>query len=496
MTNLERNTIAVVGLASVLWAGGLFATYELRDAPPPPPPKPSVATAAGAPAAPAGAVTVVTLAGPPVVTTVAAMGLPTLAEKRAHLAAAPADGNSASVNGPHGRWEARTGIEQPAPPSLPATTISVHLKDVSTRAALTEVGKAAGVKLTVFPPYVWRQTPFPTAVTLDADNRPMMEVINELCAKTGLACGTRTTINYQGAPASADPAIGTLGLQPQDANGGPGPWVVAGPFMFEAQRVVHDSPVGAGPTTGTAGAVSVVLSVTHEPKVVVLGQSWQLAPTEAVDEAGHSLVPPAADAPARGAGSIIGRMFGGRTVRRGNASIAPGWWGQSQGLLTVPLACPGDVGRRIARLKLVPQFLIQDKSERIAVDVGAGHTADTVVKAAGLTVTVGPVNGLQGCSCRVTFARGQQGDDDWEQLRSALRNVVPVLADARGRALSAPQVNPQSDVGPSVQLQFYWNQQQYYGGDPILKPAKLIIDVPSAVRSVDVPVEFDDLPLP
>ncbi len=494
MTNLERNAIAVVGLGSVLWAGGLFAAYVLRETPPPPPPKPPVpaVTATGAPTVAVAPPTVVTLAGPPVVTTVADLGLPTLAEKRAHLAEPPADASTVSASNPHGRWETRTGVELPPPPSLPATAVTVHLKGVSTRAALAEVGKAAGAKLVVFPSYAWRQTPFPAAITLDADHRPMMEVVNELCAKTGLACGSRTTSNEQGSPASADPAVGVLGLQPQDADGGPGPWVVSGPFAFEAQRVVHDSPIGAG----AASAVSVLMSVAHEPRIVVLGEPWQVAATEATDEAGHSLLPPAPEAPASGAGSILGRIFGSHTVRRSTALVGQGWWGQSKGLLTIPLTCPPDAGRRITRLRLVPRFLIQEKSERIEVDVGAGHTADTVRTAAGLTVTVGPVTGLQQSNCTVTFARGKQGDDDWEQLHAALRNVVPVLVDARGRALPVPQANPQSDVGSSVQLQFYWYQQEYYGGNTILKPAKLILDVPSALRSVDVPIEIHDLPLP
>lgn len=512
MTNLERNATAILGLGSVLWGGGLFVAYALRDAPPPVaapadarPALPTAAAGGGTQVLPA----TVTIAGPPVATTVGATGLPTPEEKRAHLEAGPADDDSPSAGNPHGRWEDRTGVVLPPPSGLAATPVTVHLKGVPVRKALAEVGKAAGLRMVAFPPYVWRQTPFPAAVTLDADARPAMEVVNELCAKTGLAGGARTTVNWDGGPATTDPADPTLGFQPQDADGGLGPWVVTGPFSFEVQRVSHVAAVPPGPAAaadGGGGSLTVLLTMQHEPGVVVLGQQSEVAVTAATDEAGHSLLvdgtvatPPAAG-PRRGSDgglAILGRLLGLGVQQTSTRTSAGPQWGPAQGTMSVSLACPPDVGRRIARLRLTPRFLIADQSERVEVPVGAGHAGDTERAAAGLAVTVGPVNGTQQCSCVITYKRGRQTDAEWDQLRAALGNVVPVLADARGRALPAPQnsyVRAATDRSISVMGQ--WFQQQYGGNETVLRPAKLVVNVPRALRAVDVPIELTDLPLP
>jgi hypothetical protein len=51
--------------------------------------------------------------------------------------------------------------------------------------------------------------------------------------------------------------------------------------------------------------------------------------------------------------------------------------------------------------------------------------------------------------------------------------------------------NSQGDV---VQANFYWWMQGNEGDNP--HPAKLLLDVPTKTRVVEVPIQFDSLPLP
>ena len=507
MTHLSRNGLAVVVVVNVLWGGGLFVAYMVRDGAPPA--QASVGTPGPAvtsgPPVPSG--TVVTIAGTPLAATVAATGLPTLEQKRAHLEAGPT-GNPAddavvvrstgTAKGPHGRWEDRTGIALPPPvvagAPMDPTAVTVHVKDQPIQQALTAVGTALGAKLVIYPSYVLRQSPFPR-VTLDADGQPLLEVLNELCAKAGLAAGTRSTSNWGYAPASADPATPVIGLQVQDADYGLGPWVTSGPFSFELQRVSHVSPISDAP--GAQGSLTVTLAVQHEPKVVVLAEQPNPGATTLVDDDHHTLgaapPPPVVRQPN---GNVLARMFG---LGGGPTPAAVGEpWNPFSGSLTLSLNGPPDLGRRIARLHLAPRFVIQTASERVEVPVKRdGPCVDRTI--AGVHVLVGPlqVQGTQQCTCEVTFTLGAKSNStNADPLSAAVRGLCPVLTDDRGRALPVPQRMSQGDFGSAFHAQFYWVQQEYGDGAQLLRPTKLVLDVPTAVQVVEVPVDLVDLPLP
>jgi hypothetical protein len=501
MTNLARNAVAVVAVVNVLWGGGLFVAYMVRDVTPPA----QTLTATAGPAVASDAV--VTIAGPPVAGTVAATGLPTMEQKRAHLEAGPTGSAAAdavvvrstgTARGPHGRWEDRTGValSPPVVAGVPMdpTAVTVHVKDEPIQRALAEVGTAVGATLVIYPSYVLRQSPFPR-VTLDADGLPLLEVVNQLCAKTGLAAGPRSTSNWSQAPASADPAAPVIGLQVQEANYGLGPWVTTGPFAFEVQRISHVSPISDEP--GAQGSLTVTLALQHEPKVVVLGQQANAAATALVDDDHHTLgaapPPPVARRPS---GNLLARMFG--LGGGGPAPAAPGEpWNPFTGTLMLTLNGPPDLGRRITRLHVAPRFVIQTASERVEEPVKRdGPTIDRVV--GGVHVLVGPlqVQGSQQCTCEVTFDRGAKSTSNADPLGAALQGLCPVLTDDRGRALPVPQRMSQGEVGSTVHAQFYWVQQQYGDGAQLLRPTKLVLDVPTAVQVVEVPVDLVDLPLP
>jgi hypothetical protein len=101
---------------------------------------------------------------------------------------------------------------------------------------------------------------------------------------------------------------------------------------------------------------------------------------------------------------------------------------------------------------------------------------------------------LQQINCSVQFTRDTMDQASWSQIATALQNVSPRLLDDNGTAFPNMQHMGGNAQGDVVQANFYWYTQSADGQSP--HPAKLLVDVPIKTRTVEVPVQFDNLPLP
>ena len=520
MTRVERSILVGVVILSMIWAGGLLVDYMMQSDE-----APVAATLATPPIGAAGATTMPSLPAMSSLSATIASGVPTPQEKRKNISAFWAGhGLQNAMSRPHARWEDRKGVILPPPPdlnnanaaetdstksdsSLSATLVSLHLDGAPLRAALLELGKQANAKFVVFPPFVWRQTAFPP-ITIDVDHQPLIEVVNEICCKAGLTSGWRMNRWGGGEPATADPATPVMPLEAQLVDNALGPWVVSGPFAFEVEQVDHfiplGNPAGALPTDALpTGAVNLSLVVQHEPKIVVLAVQPVTA-TEAVDENGLSLLPPASratstsPAPATpttitAARSLVASLFGVRpSVRR-----APGPWQPAGSPMQIGLNCPVNAGKWIERVKFAPKFLVQARSETMTIAIKS--PMDPVQQTlAGMQVEVAPlvVQNQQFCNDSITYTRAQQTDEQWQQMQVALQSIKPVLLDANSQAFPQPQASFQQQSDQSITIQYTWVQQQYTQEFTSLVPAKMVLTLPSVLRVVNVPVEFNHLPLP
>ena len=91
--------------------------------------------------------------------------------------------------------------------------------------------------------------------------------------------------------------------------------------------------------------------------------------------------------------------------------------------------------------------------------------------------------------------RGQRDEVDWSHLRQVMSDLRPQLLNAAGvplRVFFARNATPQGD-GDAISS-YAWIKEDAAGA--AVKPAKLIVELPTDVKAIDVPIAFDNLPLP
>jgi hypothetical protein len=389
---------------------------------------------------------------------------------------------------PHALWVDRKGIvvaspptTAPADPLASATMVSIHLDNVPTRKAISDFSKQTGVKLAMIQPQMWRGRSFP-AVKMDADNIPLLEAVNEFACKTGLA--PAETRNWGMAPPS-DPAHPHLAMTIQEENRSLGPWEVSGPFAFEVQQISRSillsQDAGNSP-------VMMFIAVQHEPRITVLGKDQSVTVTEAVDDKGNKLS-------AAGYGPMPGRHRGlWGSLLFGSPKTEPVYWATMDQPYWVNLQCPPDAGKKIVRFRGTVGFLVQTESQTLEAKAEQDSVLEKTV--GGVKCKVGPIKLDQGqqLDCPLLFTRETMDQASWTQMASALRGIVPRLLDDNGVVLPNEQPMGGNSQGDSVSASFHWWMNGTNGDAP--RPAKLLLDLPTRTRVIEVPIQFDNLPLP
>jgi hypothetical protein len=523
----ERKIIAVAMLLSLLWGAGLFAVYMLRDSteashpgqlaapeivrgdePVAPAPAPMIVR--GALTFPAsGAVVPITLD--------VDARRKQLTEVRSHIA-----GENRQQYGWQSRYQDRTGqvlVSAIAPttvpstspstspntsPSIAATLVTVHLTKASLRQALVAVANAAKVKISVAPSgWIDSSADLPP-ISLNADSQPLMEVMNEILCKSASQLSAPGMSMWGGEVSATDPATPVLHLEHQQADASLGPWEISGPFSFEVQRMFHAAPLFDRADAGSDSATAqVTLKMTQEPSVVVLGASQQPTVTEAADDKGHSLISDVApETPVQREGfswgGLLAAAVGLSTPPPADASTSENWTSDGQGI-TLQLRCPPDVGHTLAKLTGTERLLIQQKSARLELPIASPPVdQDKVIGGVSLTVSGWQVFSAQQCSFRLTFHRTSQDATQWGRLQAAIRKLNPVLFDASGAPFPAARTWNSGANGMNDCFCEYMFQDNGNGRDEsqTRKPARLLVDLPTAFITLEVPFHFENLPLP
>jgi hypothetical protein len=342
---------------------------------------------------------------------------------------------------------------RPQADRLPPVLVTLHVKDAPVRRAYAELFQQVGLTVESMPDGLLARDM--DTVTEDADRRPFWDVVRDLQQQTGLefAHGGNDAVIVKGARTPLH-----------------GPRCIDGPLLFVATGFTYDVNLDPDPQRGTGSQLlQLKLQQLDGPGLDILQQSSDVKVVEAVDELGNSLAP---IKPQR----VIENLTG----------VAGGWG------LTALLHVPDKkIGVRLARFRGTVRMLVEtfDKPMEImnlpaapahAVTLGNNTFTFLSCKKAGtqysITLEVKQekmVNPHAGPLLR-THARAY--DAAGHELAYTLGST---LAEGTGRLRSVVTVL----IAPGEAAE----------GGKAGPPAKLIWQIPSGTKDIDVPMEFHDL---
>jgi hypothetical protein len=521
MSVWERRIIAIGILLTTVWGLAIFTAYILFAPPPPPPSQLESPTLARGDEAVTPVVMSASSSGPLPFPTAAAVAIsePDAATRRKWIeAVSHAKGNQERMGGIQWGWSSRfsdqTGTILPASahwltdastapatqPAIPPTLITLHLSQVPLRKALEAFAQAAHCSIAISPPGWLDEPKNAPAITLNAESQPLMEVLNELCSKSATRCMVDRMGGYGGGASAADPATPVLRIEHQQGSGSLGKWVVNGPFAIELTQLSRSASLASG--ADPQASLQASFNLSHEPGFVVLSHSLVLE--EAVDDAGlimkaQSQNRPEASAP-RGV-TFLGLLAAAAGIA---PSVSPAAtspeerWDNPmmfQGMME-PFQCPLKCGRTLARLRGTAKFLVVRSTQRVELPIDS-PPADVSKTVGGISFSISNWQANQNWArFSLTLHRTQQTDKDWGRLTAGISTFPMVLLDSDGQPYPTPRFAGGNSGGGSDALCYFMSQQFYGGGESTRRPGKLLIDLPSSMAVVEVPFEFNNIPLP
>jgi hypothetical protein len=337
------------------------------------------------------------------------------------------------------------------------SSITLHFDQASPKDVLEEIKRQAGdVSVGVWPDNLFAIRALPN-ITLHVDRQPFWVALKEFCLKAGL--GSQMM----------GPDRGLMLLQGAGNDMMDGPSVFSGPFMVVARRATEMAEVAfARPNSGTRN-MTLEFAVLAEPKLQIVGHVYQARLTEVVDEAGNSLK---SQAP-------VFESF--------QADGSPLWLVQAQLSRT---DSPGS--KKIARLRGSTRVVLQARSElwEIPNAVQAKGLSKTVGER---TYTVDAVTPLTASTYQVRVTATRRA------VPNRMDNYVGLgtlkLTDAEGRELVRRTPDGGGGGGPD-RINYTYLFDANAGNRPTGPPTKLSWRLPVETKTVEVPFEFTDLPLP
>ncbi len=377
---------------------------------------------------------------------------------------------------------------RPIPTTTPAnlatavpTRVTLRHRAARPKDVVEDLARQAGVPIRVFGAGDGWGAAGLHPVTIDADQRPFLEVFRDVCRQAALepasyARDTRTIwlnprqamLERRGRSAERDVWIDS-------------PAVVSGPLMFAATEVHTSSTLHLGPNAPQPPRGTWVhFNVMADPNIDVRGASGTLLLDEAVDEQGNSLLPAVAR----------------RRVEQPLNPISQGavaWKATAQIELS---AARGS--KRIARLRGSTRIQVVTKTQTLDVP-DVLYAQDTEHKQLpGVRCRIATVQARDHRYYAIEFVvhRDDVEQKPWGQLHTLLSTERGIeLLDGAGNPLR--QISREAGKGSWLnELRYTFHFTRVYEDNQVVgEPARLIWEVPTQVNEVAVPVEFTDIPL-
>lgn len=334
--------------------------------------------------------------------------------------------------------------------------ITLHVKDASPREVFEEVSRQCYAPLPTYPDNLWEQGHWPK-LTLDVDHKPFWDVMPDLCRKLGVdfrpfQYGMRIM------------QTGGMGMQ--------GIMQTQGPFLIVANQITRTQTRQLGGPAAAQSQFGLNLQVYAEPKIVVLRTGGGVNVEQAVDDHGNSLV--GNDGPNRG-------FWGGFS----------GWGGWT---LYAPMHYPEkNPGAKIVKFKAQATFIIQTRSEKFELD-NVLNLRQTTKIVNGVAITFKDLKKAgDSYQLHLHVAQANFGGPEWQQLVEGVQTRLQ-LQDAAGNPFDHRGMSS-SGSNDAIEVTLDFAPSPRPDGKSIGEPAKILWDIPTESKPVNVPIEFKNLPL-
>jgi hypothetical protein len=345
------------------------------------------------------------------------------------------------------------------------SVITLHLKDATAQDAFAALARQARCEFPTYPANLLSAKdnnnggPVPGGITVDYDRANFWVVFKDLCQKTGL--GPQQYGNDRRMTLSRGTSVSWNG-----------PTVTSGPFLIVANRISRSNAVDLANPANVQTDFSMSLSAFCEPKVRVIGSSYNVKVDEAVDDKGNALT---------------SNEFVYDNMNNGQQWM----WN-----LTARLKYPQDnAGKRIQRLKGSVKFLVQTRSESLDIpDVLAAKNVTQNVGGRRIVLKEVKKNGEQ-YDVQMSIFRDGLNAQEWNALQYP--GYAVRLLDKEGRALTSHGWGG-GGGGNEMSYNFNFSKQNFHGGEDGKpgEPHRLVWEIPIETRETNVNFEYKDLPLP
>jgi hypothetical protein len=361
------------------------------------------------------------------------------------------------------------------------TYITLHMKDAAAQDVTDALATQAHTKFVGLSGVGLPANAAGRNLTVDADHKPFWEVMSDVCTQLNVC------------PALDMPGRNSLRLYTTPQNWMMSPHQVVGPYWISAAGIYRSRSINLMGAQAVDDQCFIRLIVYPEPKLAVT-QIAELKLKEVTDDAGNSLLPQ----PQAGAAAVLNSMRAIRSVNH---------------IVESRLSYPANPGKRIAVLRGDVTALLAEDLQQFQVDdvLGAAPRVTNPLTKCSVKATVVKQNTEM---YRVTMECTRDGlpDDKWQAMMSRMNDLS--LEDADGHALTplgfggAVPTSDNTFTGTCLFTRSASGMMIMARGvgaanpaaaQPAAKagePKRLTWNVATRLRTVTIPVELKDLPMP
>jgi len=358
-------------------------------------------------------------------------------------------------------------------PDFSGSTLTLHLTDEPIDALLTEIQRLSGNPTSLENP-ANTNSPTPAPLDVNVDGQPFWKVIADICDERNLGVGVMADGGLQ----LASPQYSSL--TPGAARD------TSGPALLVAQSIEHQDDL----TADGKGADYCVIRITGliEPRFKALYYENVAAPSAAVDDNGLSLLP-GGDVPLDDPGSQADPKSDDYHIQMLANRYPFGFSSQAQILhYALRIYVPPNAGRRIAHVAGTFRFWNAARTGVVKMEAADFNgTVRSFGLEGGLTLFVDRgMSGPRMTSVSVTLKHAGRTDAQWSQDVRFFGFAEVSMVDQAGKS---------ADMASNSQSWSSFQHTWFFPiGDVPLK--EFAVAIPTAVREIDMPFAFSDLPLP